>query len=185
MNATSILMSLIKWLLLQKFGVIILIVIGIILLLSLIRNILSGSFNVAKFAGGFNPFVGSVQGKLMYYAVFAILAFGLYHQLTRATTNYDTDYKNNIHHNADVFVDQRVGTSTGCDVNLFYGLVKIGCKQLPMVKNVNNGVTTIPQTTLTPATVATPEVKKLKTSLLGKVFKIVGFPFSIIKKVIK
>jgi len=184
MNVTSILMSLIKWLLLQKVWGLLLIIFGIIFIIMLIKNIISGSFNLSKFASGF-VFSGPVQGKLIYYAVFAILAFGLYHQLTRATTNYDTDYKNNIHHNADVFVDQRVGTSTGCDVNLFYGLVKMGCKQLPMVKNVNNGVTTIPQTTLTPATVATPEVKKPKTSLLGKVFKIVGFPFSIIKKVIK
>jgi uncharacterized membrane protein len=137
MNATTILMSLIKWILTQKFGVVILIVVGVILLISLVRNILSGSFNVAKFAGGFNPFTGSVQGKLMYYVIFAILAFGLYHQLTRATTSYDTDYKNQIHHNQDVFIDQKVG-ATGCDVNLFFGLVKLGCNPKPLTKTVNN-----------------------------------------------
>ena len=185
MNATSILMSLIKWLLMQKFGIVILIVVGVILLISIVRNILSGSFNVAKFAGGFNPFVGSVQGKLMYYAVFAILAFGLYHQLTRSTTNYDTDYKNQIHHNQDVFVDQRVGTSTGCDVNLFYGLIKLGCKQPPMTKNVNNGITSVSQTTLTPSTASIPEVKKIKTSIFKKVWKTVVFPINIVKKIIK
>jgi hypothetical protein len=100
---------LIKFLLGLKFGWILLLVFGVIMAGSIIRNILTGSFNAMKFIGGFNIFAGGVQGKLIYYGLLAILAFGLYHQLTRATFNYDTDYKNNIRGNQDVYLDQRVG----------------------------------------------------------------------------
>ena len=133
----NIVLSLIKFLLGLKFGWIIAIVVGVVVGGSLIRNIFTGSFSVGKFLGGFNIFTGSVQGKLIYYGLLAILAFGLYHQLTRATWNYDTDYKNHIHNNQDVFIDQTVGTK-GCDVDLFFGLVKFGCNPKSMTKTVNN-----------------------------------------------
>lgn len=132
------LLPILKWVLGLKFGWVILIVFGVLVGGSLIKNIISGSFSVGKLASGFNPFTGSVQGKLIYYGVILLLAFGLYHQLTRATTNYDTNYKNNVHHNQDVLIDQRVGTNSGCDVNLFFGLIKLGCKQQPITKIVNN-----------------------------------------------
>jgi hypothetical protein len=76
---------------------------------SLILNIIKGTFSVAKFASGFNIFTGQVQGKLIYYGILAILGFALYHQLTRATVDYNTDYRNNIRNNRDVYIDQRVG----------------------------------------------------------------------------
>jgi len=134
----NIILTVIKFILGLKFGWAIFLGVGVIFGGSIIKNILGGSFSVTKLLGGFNLFAGGVQGKLIYYGVILILAFGLYHQLTRATTNYDTDYKNNINHNQDVLVDQRVGTNNACDVNLFFGLIKIGCKQLPITKIVNN-----------------------------------------------
>jgi hypothetical protein len=102
-------LGLIKGVLGMKFGLLLLIVVASIVGITLIKNIFSGSFNIAKFAGGFNIFTGSVQGKLIYYGLLAILAFGLYHQLTRATydTDYTSNYKNNIVWNRDVAIDQR------------------------------------------------------------------------------
>jgi hypothetical protein len=135
----NILLGLLKGLLAMKFGWLIAIVIGVIIAGSIIKNVINGSFSVAKLASGFNPFTGSVQGKLIYYGVLALLAFGLYHQLTRATTNYDTDYKNKIDHNQDVMIDQRVGAK-GCDVDLFYGLIKLGCNPKSITKTVNNNL---------------------------------------------
>jgi len=129
-------MPIIKFLLGLKFGWVILIAVGAILGISIVKNILSGSFNVAKFAGGFNIFTGSVQGKLIYYGLILFGCFVAYSFIMRPTTDYDTNYKNNIHHNQDVMIDQRVGNSEGCDVNLFFGLIKFGCKQQPITKNV-------------------------------------------------
>lgn len=134
------LLPLLKIILGMKFGWIILIVVGILVVGSLLKNILTGSFSLGKFASGFNIFAGGVQGKLIYFGLLAILAFGLYHQLTKATTEYNTDYRNNIHHNDDVLVDQRVGES-GCAVNIGWGLIKLGCKQSPMIfKNESDKV---------------------------------------------
>lgn len=133
----NILFTVFKFILGLKFGWVIIIVVGSVFALSLVRNIIAGSFSVTKFASGFNPFTGSVQGKLIYYGILAILAFGLYHQLTRATeeTNYDTDYRNNIHHNADVIVDQRVGP--GCTpTKILWGLIQFGCNSQAVSKNV-------------------------------------------------
>jgi len=102
-------LTIIKFILGLKFGWLLLIVGGIIMGGSIIKNIFTGSFSVAKFAGGFNIFAGGVQGKLIYYGLMIVLALGLYHQITRATYDYDTDYKNNIRNNRDVYLDQRVG----------------------------------------------------------------------------
>ena len=122
----------------MKFGWLIAIVVGIVIGGSIIRNILSGSFSVAKFAGGFNIFTGGVQGKLIYYGLIIFGCFVVYHFVMRATYSYDTDYRNQIYDNQDVMVDQRAGTQEGCNVNLFFGLVKIGCKSQPITKIVNN-----------------------------------------------
>lgn len=124
----NIILTIFKSIIGMKFGWVILLVVGIVFVLSFVRNIASGSFSVGKFFSGFNIFAGGVQGKLIYLAVLAILGYGLFHQLTKPTTNYDTDYKNDIHHNDDVIVDQRVGES-GCAVNIGWGLIKLGCKQ--------------------------------------------------------
>jgi hypothetical protein len=132
----NLLLGLLKGVLGMKFGWLIAIVAGIIIGGSLIKNILSGSFSVVKFASGFNPFAGGVQGKLIYYGIILTICFAVYHQITKDTYSYDTDYKNQIHHNQDVFVDQRVGTKEGCDVNLLFGLIKLGCKSEPMNKTV-------------------------------------------------
>lgn len=120
------LLPILKLILGMKFGWLLLIVGGITLLLSLVRNIATGSFSVAKFASGFNPFLGGVQDKLIYYGILALLAFGLYHQLTKSTTEFNTDYKNNIHNNRDVIVDQRVGT--GKEDLAFVGIKLFGLK---------------------------------------------------------
>ena len=120
-------MTIFKFILGMKFGWLLLIGIGLILGLSVVKNIISGTFSVTKLAGGFNILSGPIQGKLIYYGVMAILAFGLYHQLTRATTNYDTDYKNQIKGNQDVIIDQRVGP--GCvPTKILWGLIQFGCK---------------------------------------------------------
>jgi hypothetical protein len=110
---------------------------GIIIGGSLIKNILTGSFSIAKFASGFNPFAGGVQGKLIYYGLIIFGCFCVYHFIMRPTYSYDTDYKNQIHHNQDVMIDQRVGTIEGCTVNLGWGLIKLGCKSQPITKTVN------------------------------------------------
>ena len=129
MDMTKILLTVIKIILNMKFGWLILIVVGVIFGLSIIKNIMSGSFNVAKFAGGFNPFVGSVQGKLIYYGLMIILALGLYHQLTRATfdTDYTNTYKNNVHHNEEVTIDQSQHIDTPEDA-LLIGIKIFGFK---------------------------------------------------------
>jgi hypothetical protein len=121
-------LTLLKGIMGMKFGWVILLVVGLLIGGSLIKNIISGSFSIGKFFSGFNFFAGGVQGKLIYFAVLAILGYGLLHQLTKATTEYNTDYRNNIHHNDDVIVDQRVGES-GCLVNLGWGLIRFGCNQ--------------------------------------------------------
>jgi hypothetical protein len=185
-------MSLIKWLLMQKFGIVILIVVGVILLISLVRNILSGSFNVAKFAGGFNLFTGSIQGKLMYYAVFAILAFGLYHQLTRATfdTDYTNTYKNNIHGNENVTVDQSQHIQTPEDA-LLIGIKIFGFKLGVSVQSQPKPVTIIDnskinqKSKITPVVIPKKEKKVDKISIFKKVWKTVVFPINIVKKIIK
>ena len=133
---TNILLGLLKGILTMKFGWLIAIVAGVVIGGSIIKNILSGSFSVAKFAGGFNIFAGGVQGKLIYYGLIIFGCFVAYHFIMRPTNSYDTDYKNHIHNNQDVFIDQTVGTK-GCDVDLFFGLVKFGCNPKSMTKTVN------------------------------------------------
>jgi len=136
----NILIMIIKAILGMKFGYLLLIVVGIMVGGSILRNILTGSFNIAKFAGGFNIFSGNVQGKLIYYGLIIFGCFVAYHFIMRPTYSYDTDYKNQIHHNQDVMIDQRVGTRDGCAVELLYGAIKIGCKSQPMSKTVINTV---------------------------------------------
>lgn len=110
-------------------------IVGIIsFVVVLIFNIIKGSFSISKFFGGFNVFTGSVQGKLIYYAVLLILGYGLFHQLTRATVDYNTDYKNNIKGNRDVYIDQRVGEA--CQEKCLVAvqpfgitILKVGCSQ--------------------------------------------------------
>jgi hypothetical protein len=148
----NILFTILKAILGMKFGWLIAIVAGVIIGGSLIRNILTGSFNVAKFAGGFNIFTGGVQGKLIYYGLIIFGCFTVYHFIMRPTNSYDTDYKNQIHHNQDVMIDQRVGTQEGCNVNLLFGLVKLGCKSQPITKTVN----------------VNPECEKCKTKEIKK-----------------
>jgi hypothetical protein len=113
-------------------------------------NIAKGTFSIAKFFGGFNIFAGGVQGKLIYFTIFAILAFGLYHQLTRSTLNYDTDYRNSIRNCDTVNVDQRVQTPEkkylfrlqilGLDAHFF----EVGASATKVVVN-NQKITTTPK----------------------------------------
>lgn len=130
--------SIFKFIMNMKFGWLLWMGFSIIMGGSIIRNIFTGSFSVGKLLGGFNIFTGSVQGKLIYYGLIIFGCFVAYHFIMRPTNSYDTDYKNNIQHNQDVMIDQRVGTNNGCDVNLFFGLIKIGCRQQPITKIVNN-----------------------------------------------
>lgn len=132
----NILLTLLKGIMGMKFGWVILLVVGLIIGGSLIKNILTGSFSIGKLFSGFNILTGSVQGKLIYYGILALLAFGLYHQLTKATTEYNTDYRNNVHHNRDVAIDQRVGES-GCAFSFGWGFIKLGCKQEAMKPNTD------------------------------------------------
>ena len=133
----NIILGLLKGVLGMKFGWLIAIVAGILIGGSLIRNIFTGSFSVAKFASGFNIFAGGVQGKLIYYGLILFGCFVAYHFIMRPTYSYDTDYKNQIHHNQDVFIDQKVGA--GCiPTKILFGLIQIGCKSEPITKTVNN-----------------------------------------------
>ena len=133
----NFLLGLLKGLLGMKFGWVIAIVIGIIIGGSIIRNIITGSFSVAKFASGFNPFIGSVQGKLIYYGLIIFGCFVAFNFIMRPTYSYDTDYKNQIHHNEDVLVDQRVG-ATCIPTKILWGVIQIGCNSSAQSKNVDN-----------------------------------------------
>jgi len=135
-------LNLLKFIMGMKVGYLLLGIGGIALVLSLIKNILTGSFNVAKFAGGFNIFTGSVQGKLIYYGLIIFGCFVVYSFIMRPTTSYDTDYRNNIHHNADVALDQRVG-ATCIPTKILWGVIQIGCNSQAMTKTVT---TYIPST---------------------------------------
>ena len=129
--------NLIKTIMGMQLGHLLLIGGGFIIGLSIIKNIFTGSFSVGKFLGGFNFFAGGVQGKLIYYGLIIFACFTVYHFVMRSTYSYDTDYKNHIHHNADVFTDQRVGTQEGCAFEFGFGLIKLGCKSQPMTKTIN------------------------------------------------
>jgi len=134
---TNFLLGLAKMILGLKFGWLLLIVVAIILGGSIIHNIFTGSFNVLKFASGFNPFIGSIQGKLIWLAIWCFIFFTVYQFIMRPTYSYDTDYKNQIHHNQDVMVDQRVG-ATCIPTKILWGLIQIGCNSESMEKNVKN-----------------------------------------------
>jgi hypothetical protein len=121
----------------MKFGWVIAIVLGLIVGGSIIKNIISGSFSVAKFAGGFNIFSGGVQGKLIYYGLIIFGCFVAYSFIMRTTYSYDTDYRNNIKGNQDVIIDQRTGP-TCVPTKILFGLIQIGCKSQPITKNVTN-----------------------------------------------
>jgi hypothetical protein len=150
------LLPILKWILSLKFGWVILIVAGVLIGGSLIKNIISGSFSVGKLASGFNPFTGSVQGKLIYYGLILLLAFGLYHQLTRSTydTDYNTNYRNNVNQNRDVYLDQRVGDvcQEKCAIAIQpfgWTLLKVGCTQscapsITQRTKVDNATITVP-----------------------------------------
>ena len=132
----NILLTLLKGILGMKFGWVILVVVGLIFGLSLIKNIISGSFSIAKFASGFNPF-GGVQPKLIWLAIWCFIFFTAYQFIMRPTTNYNTDYRNNIHDNQDVMVDQRVGASC-IPTKILWGVIQIGCNSESMKKVTNN-----------------------------------------------
>jgi hypothetical protein len=132
----DILLTLLKGILAMKLGWVILLAVGVIFGLSLIKNLISGSFSIGKLASGFNPF-GAVQGKLIWLAIWCFIFFTAYQFIMRPTTNYDTDYKNNIHDNQDVFTDQRVG-ATCIPTKILWGVVTIGCDSGSQKKIVNN-----------------------------------------------
>lgn len=121
----------------MKFGWVILLALGVILIFSLVRNIISGSFSVGKLASGFNPFTGAIQGKLIWLAIWAFIFFTAYQFIMRETISYDTDYKNQIHHNDDVILDQRVGPQC-IPTKFLWGLIQFGCNSEAIVKNETN-----------------------------------------------
>lgn len=139
----NIILGLIKVVLGMKFGWLIAIVAGIVIGGSIIRNILTGSFSVVKLASGFNPFTGAVQGKLIYYGLILVICFGVYHQLTRATydTDYTNTYKNNVHNNENVVIDQKQIIESQEDLILvgvkIFGLkIGITCKATPKPREI-------------------------------------------------
>lgn len=180
----NIILGLLKGILSMKFGWIIAIVVGIVVGGSIIRNIFTGSFNVMKFASGFNIFAGGVQGKLIYYGLLAILAFGLYHQLTRATydTDYTSNYKNNIVWNRDVNIDQKQIINNPED-NLMIGIKIFGFKigisrpvKSKVIQNINNKAIINPKSQTSTTSVISNSVsksEKKKSNTLINVVKIV------------
>jgi hypothetical protein len=133
----DILLTLLKGILGMKLGWVILLAVGLILGVSLIKNIISGSFSIGKLASGFNPFTGSAQGKLIYFAVLAFIFFTIYSFVMRTTISYDTDYKNNFNNQGDNLVDQRVG-ATCIPTKILWGVITIGCDSGSQKKVVNN-----------------------------------------------
>ena len=133
----NLLIGLVKGILGMKFGVLIVVVLGVILVFSILKNIISGSFSVAKLASGFNPFTGAIQGKLIWLAIWCFIFFTAYQFIMRPTTSYDTDYKNNIRGNQDVIIDQSVGAKC-IPTKILFGLIQIGCKSEAVKKNVTN-----------------------------------------------
>jgi len=127
--------NILKFILGMKLGHIILVIGGIVLAGSIIKNIFSGSFNIFKFASGFNPFLGGIQGKLIWLAIWCFIFFTAYQFIMRPTYSYNTDYRNHIRDNQDVFIDQKVGA--GCiPTKILWGLIQFGCKSDPMTKTV-------------------------------------------------
>lgn len=120
-----------------KFGWLIIIIFATLFGLALIKNIISGTFSISKFASGFNPFTGAVQGKLIYYGLILFGCFVAYHFIMRPTNSYDTDYRNNIRGNQDVIIDQSVGAKC-IPTKILWGVIQIGCKSEPINKTVNN-----------------------------------------------
>jgi len=130
-------MSIIKFILGMKVGWLIVSIAGLFIGGSIIKNIITGSFSVGKFFGGFNIFAGGVQGKLIYYGLIIFGCFVAYSFIMRPTYNYDTNYRNQIHHNRDIAVDQRVG-ATCIPTKILWGLIQIGCDSGAMQQNINN-----------------------------------------------
>jgi len=174
----NLIIPILKFIMGMKIGTAIALIGGGLVLITLIRNILIGTFNVSKFAGGFNIFSGSIQGKLIYWGILAILAFGLYHQLTRSTFNYDTDYRNNIRNNRDVYLDQRVGDvcTEKCVLSiqpLGFTILKFGC-----VKSCESSIT---QKTKVETSKELPKITETKIIKLNPLFA----PFRWIRKIFK
>jgi len=177
--------AIIKIILGLKFGWLLLIAMAIILGGSLIRNIFTGSFNVAKFAGGFNVLSGGVQGKLIYYGLIIFGCFIVYNFIMRPTTSFDTDYKNNIRDNRDVYLDQRAGEtcSEKCIIAiqpLGFTLLKVGC-----IKSCQTSITQQTKVDSVPVITTTPIVSQSikKVSIFRKIWKVVITPINTIKKV--
>jgi hypothetical protein len=129
------------------------------------------------------PWLTQISAKAIAYIVIAAIVgtvcFALYHKITDAT--YSSDYKNNIHNNQDVIVDQRAGNNQGCSVELGFGLIKIGCKQQPITKITNNEVDKTTSTTIVPKNVTNskpvaviPAGTAKKPSILIRMAKITG-----------
>ena len=141
----------------------------------IVKKEVPGALKFAPLAGLAGGLSFKVISYIIIFAIVGTVCFALYKKIT--ATTYSSDYKNQISHNQDVIIDQRAAGNGGCSVELAYGLVKIGCKQLPVTKVVNNGVATV--TNPVPA----PVVAK-KTSILKKVWSVVVKPVNAIKKVV-
>ena len=181
------------WILVSLGGVVIFIMI-------LLKNIFSGAFNVTKFFGGFNLLAVGVQGKLIYYfiifTVFAILAYGLYHKLTEATNDFTNNYRNNVHDNQQVTLDQKqiINTDVSCfGISLGHSCLGFATPSVPKVETttqnkVSNNTLTGAKTEITTKPIK-PLVKKAKSNIFSFTWKVVSFPvktiFNIAKKTIK
>jgi len=129
MNLGQIILNMKIWQLIATVG-------GLLIAGSLIKNIFTGSFNVFKFVNGFNPFLGGIQGKLIWLAVWCFIFFTAYQFIMRPTYNYDTNYRNQIHDNQDVAIDQRIG-ATCIPTKILWGLIQIGCNSKTIEKQIN------------------------------------------------
>jgi hypothetical protein len=129
-------LTLLKGIMGMKFGWVILLVVGLLIGGSLIKNIITGSFSIAKFASGFNPF-GFAQGKILWLAIWTFIFFTTYQFVMRTTYTYDTNYRNNFNNQGDNLVDQRVG-ATCIPTKILWGFIQIGCDSGSQKKVINN-----------------------------------------------
>jgi hypothetical protein len=120
----------------------------------------------------------------MYYGIFLILAFGLYRQLTRATSDVDYNYKNNVHGNTGVVLDQRVQNEGISCFGLSLGQTCIGVGHVVKIQGDVSKKDEVKKNSIV-TKVEEKANKVKKTSLFGTILKTISFPFKTVVSLVK